>query len=337
MPTFLFAVFIRPIFLAAVCLSFFLQSNCNEENPAPLIAPINFDNDANANLASNNANLQKQTFTPYLPSGNGAFVLYYGANPNDFERIRKANPNFVIVGNFAERKGESLYSKKAAQVRCVLNGQSPTDCEKAEAITPNKTGIKTLYYVPMRCNDDPTLICVQKGLKPNEPLPPEYIEKQIDGVLALGYDGIFFDQTSEPQNDSDNALYRRFADYVHKNGQSKLVIVNPGVSAEKVCRMFDYADIVSVENKWYEPIPVCEGMQIPNWRWLSVQGDAADEKDKKVKPPKKIKEAKSRLTEFRKAGGFWYYTPSDDSQCNHCKLPKFLEELLEEAKKQSVN
>ena len=305
----------------------------------------------NSNDVGNNAtplsSAKDQSYTPFLPNGNGFFVLYYGdgkdeSNLQMFEKIRQTNPNFVVVGHFDKEKlGGSLDSDEAAHVRCVLNGGTAKDCVKVTSATKNQTNIRTIYYVPMRCNDDPTLICVQKGLKPEDPLPPEYIEEQIDGVLDLDYDGIFFDETSEPQNNSDNDLYKRFANHVRLKDKNKLVIVNPGVSEEKVCGMFNYADIVSVENQWTD-LPKCSGMNIPSWRWLSIQGDPGKKPKEYEKPPKPndTKEAINRITTFRSKGGFWYYTAGWENGKPHLWMladNNILKALEIEAKKKSVN
>ena len=217
----------------------------------------------------------------------------------------------------------------------VLNGGTAKDCVKVTKATKNETGIRTIYYVPMRCNNDPTLICQEKGLKSGDPLPPDYIEQQIDEVLFLEYDGIFFDQTDKPEVDFDNNLYERFANHVKKKDKKKLVIVNPGVSDKKVCRMFVYANIVSVENHWGKKVPECSGIE--KWRWLSVQGDPSNEHGEYAQPPTDEEGSKAidRLRCFRKNGGFWYFTTPWRNGVATDKLPKFLNQLSMEANQDS--
>jgi endo-alpha-1,4-polygalactosaminidase (GH114 family) len=89
------------------------------------------------------------------------------------------------------------------------------------------------------------------------------IDSQLESVMKLGYDGIFFDETDRQTEESQNSRYKRFANSIHNynsDTDKKLVIVNPGVSDESVCRMFEYADIVSVENHWDKEVPKCSGI-----------------------------------------------------------------------------
>jgi hypothetical protein len=328
MITLFFAAFIRPVFLATVCLSFFLQSNCN---------PVNTQNGVNAvsNNNSNVPNAKDGVYVPVVPKGNGAFALCYGESLSKFEQIRKADPNFAIVGHFDVGTGGPLDSKKAAQVRCVLNGQDPAECEKETGQTINNTKIKTLYYVSNTCGKD-TLACSKEDRKKRAKAPLEYIKQQINGVMELGYDGIFFDVTDKPEEDFKR--YKDMTDYAH-SFKDKLVIVNPGISEETVCSMFNYADIVSVENRWNKKVPSCAGMNIASWRWLSVQGDAGGELNNPDSiTPSDFSTAKHRLQQFRTFGGFWYYTPAKgNTDCDHCTIPDFLKALLDEARTPPVN
>ncbi len=333
MTTLFFSTLIRPIFLATVCISFFVQSDCNSNSPKN--KPVNTQDNANANNNSNVLDVKNEMYMPVVPKGNGAFALCYGESLSKFEQIRNANPNFAIVGHFDIETGGSLDSKKAAQVRCVLNGQNPAECEKVTGQTANTTKIKTLYYVSNTCGKD-TLACSKEDRKNRAKAPMEYIKRQVKGVMDLGYDGIFFDVTDKPEEDFKR--YKEMTDYAH-SFKDKLVIVNPGFSDKSVCSMFNYADIVSVENKWNQKVPECSGMNIASWRWLSVQGDPAGEKNiSDSMTPTNFETAKQRLNDFRKFGGFWYYTPSkSNTDCDHCEIPDFLNDLLNEARNPLVN
>lgn len=334
MLTFFFTGFIRFVFPAAICLSFFLQGNCGHNDSENKSVKTQNGNNTNSNN-SNIPNAKDEVYMPVVPKGNGAFALCYGESLSKFEKIREARPNFAVVGHFDIEPGGSLDSKKAAQVRCVLNGRSPAEGEKETGRTTNNTGIKTLYYVSNTCGKD-TLICSKEDRKKRAKAPLEYIKQQVKGAMDLGYDGIFFDVTDKPEDDFNR--YKNMADYAH-SFKNKLVIVNPGMSEESVCSMFKYADIVSVENKWNRKVPDCSGMNIASWRWLSVQGDPAGEDDNPDSAtPSDFETAKDRLDKFRKFGGFWYYTPAkSNTDCDHCTVPDFLKKLLDEAGKQSVD
>jgi hypothetical protein len=159
--------------------------------------------------------------------------------------------------------------------------------------------------------------------------------------MDLGYDGIFFDETNLHTEDSQNNRYKNFANSVHhfnNEKDKKIVIVNPGVSDVNVCRMFEYADIVSVENHWNKEVPQCSGIE--KSRWLAVQGDPSDEGDY-AQPPHNNEGDKAikRLNCFRKNGGLWYFTTgwNDKGEPMHWRLPEFLEKFAVKAKNESMN
>jgi len=328
MITLFFSALIRPIFLATVCLSFFLQSDCNHDSSKT--NSVNTQNGANvaANNNSNVSNVKNETLVSIIPKGNGHFVLYYGDGGDEgqlekhFKPIRDTKPAFVIVGFFGKKPTEPVDIKQAKQVICYLRGGSAKECVENPVFAGTPTDIKTLYYVTVDQADS-------------------MINSQIESVMNIGYDGIFFDETNRQNEDSQNNRYKKFADSVHlknTNDNKKIVIVNPGYSGESVCRMFEYADIVSVENHWNKKVPKCNGIE--KWQWLAVQGDPSTEKGSYAQPPKDDEgdKAINRLKCFRKNGGFWYFTTGwDGKQCVHWRLPQFLERLADEAKKESTD
>lgn len=268
----------------------------------------------------------KKSFKPFYPAGNKAFVLYYGSNLNEVERIRKTSPNFVIVGFFTKKAGGPTDVATAAKFRCVLNGGTAKECENVTGPTQNKSGIRTLYYISNHCGTD-SPECTEK--ERNNKLNPgiDSIKRQVTDVIEkLDYDGIFFDTTGKPDAEKDR--YTAMAALV-KSFSNKLVIVNPGMTDSNICSMFEYADIVSVENKWNAEISkICTGKAIESWRWLSVQGDSSGETGIDMKPPPDLTTALVRLKTFRKKGGYWYYGPSKD----HEHLPEYLEGFIAKAK-----
>jgi hypothetical protein len=310
------------------------QSNCSSGS----INQNQTQNVANSNITPTTPK-NNETYAPNFPSGNGFFILYYGDGKTKeelekhFRKIRETKPNFVIVGHFDEKTGGALDVKEAAQVICFLHGESAENCVKTPNNTENKTGIRTIYYVSNTCGSD-TLACSETDRKNRANAPKDYVKAQVKGAMDLGYDGIFFDVTNRHTEDAENIRYKEFADYVQTFGK-KTVIVNPGVSDENVCRMFQYADIVSVENYWNVKVH-CAEMNIKPWRWLAIQGDPSNEKGEYAQPPKNDEglEAIRRLNDFRKNGGFWYFTTGwNGDKPVHWRLPEFLESFANEARK----
>jgi len=281
------------------------------------------DNDKDGNVG----NLKSGLATAKFPSSNGYFVLYYGDGKteeelkNNFERIRATQPAFVIVGYFGEKSSGPVDLKQAKQVLCVLRGRSAKECVKNPSVVPNNTGIRTIYYVTADEEDS-------------------IASSQIKSVMDLGYDGVFFDETNRLSDATQTQRYKKLAKSVHDYGNDKnkkLVIANPGVSDNSVCGMFEYVDIVSVENHWNTEVPKCSG--VDKSRWLAVQGDPSGETGEYAQPPhnNELDKAVSRLNCFRKHGGYWYFTTGwDGDKPQHWKLPAFLETFAEEAKKESI-
>lgn len=319
MATFFPAVTLRSLSFAVLIYIFFFHSNCHRKEIAT---------NQNANKSANVSNLASNSNISTLTNTNGYFVLFYGNGKDeehlkrDFERIRETQPAFVVVGYFGEKPDGPVDLKQAKQVLCVLRGGSAKECVKNPSFAVNHTGIKTIYYVTANQQDS-------------------IVNSQVKSVMDLGYDGIFFDETNLQTEDSQNNRYKNFANSVHHyndDKDKKTVIVNPGVSNVNVCRMFEYADIVSVENYWNKEVPQCSGIE--KSRWLAVQGDPSDEQGDYAQPPHNNEGDKAikRLNCFRKNGGFWYFTTGwEGAEPVHWRLPEFLEKFAVEAKKESVN
>jgi hypothetical protein len=135
------------------------------------------------------------------------------------------------------------------------------------------------------------------------------IDAQVTTAINAGYDGVFFDETDP---DDYNWNIARAA-HVHNSGALKLVVINPG-TASPPNSVFDYADIVSVENKYNQALPSYPG--IASWRWLAVQGDPAK------LAPSSAEDAQNRTATFRSNGGFWYYSSNyATTGATHINLP----------------
>lgn len=246
---------------------------------------------------------------PYCPNGNGFFVLYYGSNENDLSRIIKAQPNFVIL---AQELNNPAIAKRF-----------------------HDANIKALMYVEMTYNRYETKEQFNKEIGCTILKPKEYIDGKVNSAIENGFDGIFFDcakdnlEYDDVKNNNQSLIQEltQAGQNIHdwnkarvqnaKKTPSNLVIMNPGVS-EVEERMFDYADIVSVENEWENPVKTKpNNKQFASWRWLVVQGDPAQ------KAAGGDKEAIKRLNKFQiKNSSFWYYSPpkSSSKSATHDKL-----------------
>lgn len=194
------------------------------------------------------------------PAGNGLFTLYYGYIQNP-------------------ASGDTTLQTIAGEhPNFVVVGQGLEGRGDIPAYL-HQNGIAAIQYIPMDYGTSTTITAT------------------IDTAMQAGYDGVFFDQAS-----ADGSLYgwnRAQAAHVKGYGASKLVIMNPG-AVPPDASMFDYADIVSVENAYDRPLPASWG--IPSWRWLAVQGDPASA------AATSAQDAENRLATFRGNGGFWYYS-----------------------------
>jgi hypothetical protein len=269
-----------------------------------------------------------------LPQNNGYFVLYYGSaddedNLNKFRQIRDTAPAFAVIGYFDQKQGTDPHGPvnevTARRALCVMHGGSPSNCMKSANVKSTAGSVKTLYYVGVKADDD------------------KKVSSQIQTAMDLGYDGVFLDQAESASNPNENARYNKFTDLArtwnNSGHQERLVVINPGVSDPSVCKMFDYADIVSVENEWNKHVPDC-GVPIDSRRWLAVQGDASDcNRACKMSPEwiplpcrdtcppraEAFSDAATRLAVFRRNGGWWYYPGGwNGDMPSHERLPSYL-------------
>jgi hypothetical protein len=232
--------------------------------------------------------------TPFCPEGSkGFFVLYYGTAVNEFRLIRELHPDFVIgdvaAGDIAQGNLASFYN----QMHDLSSGLP---------------SVRSILYKSTKEND-----------KPSSANPAE-VDAYVKKALSIGYEGIFFDDIDASRHEYNYARAKVVKDF----DRSRIVIMNPGVVVTDK-RIFDYADIVSVENKWFEVLPLWN--DIKPYRWLAVQGDPGNETGSNYIPPSTLNEAMRRLIEFRSGKhnniqggkGFWYYTSGD----RLWKLPSF--------------
>jgi hypothetical protein len=269
-----------------------------------------------------------RNLTPSCPTGNGLFVLYYGSidkppkdDPDKIEGplkiILSKQPNFIIFGNGLEDRGDIPYRVHKA------------------------SSSKAIAYIPMGGGT----------------VHPDIIDGRINKAMEMGYDGVFFDEVSYHKHswNSDRATRVRYSD------PTKLVIMNPGVNPTYFTpddranfrMLFDYADIVSVENKYavgmqipidlnrdnmggLDPYPIIVSKlpypDVRPWRWLAVQGDPGGEP--RYAAAKSAEEAARRASIFRAHGGFWYYSSDHDPSLTptHTKLPSWYEQFADTMK-----
>ena len=306
MLTFLSAVTFRSLSLVIFCCIFFFQNNCKQGS-----ATSN-SSTHNGNGSTKNSNAQKsQIKNPSLfcPEGNAFYVLYYSnpINKPAGKRIRDLRPNFVITA-------DSLYK----------NQEVPSFFHKDGQLSTN---IRAISYLYVKGGEEDL-----NGLL-----------KKIEDSMNAGYDGVFFDMVEDESSEEKQInYYAEISKKVKSFGKDKLVIYNPGEkNVEKW--VFDYADIVSVENNGIEkglfdqPPTTNPEEKYLSWRWLSILGDPSKY------AAKDVDEANHRLKSFRDHGGLWFYSPpycNDPKVCpdnsSHYLLPDWLEKFAAEAKKETV-
>jgi hypothetical protein len=242
--------------------------------------------------AAKSAQQQQQVIsTPFCPKGSrGYFVLYYGTDAAEFNEIRGLQPDFVIGDVPAKAQAKGQLAEFYRQMHDPASPYPPV-----RAILYKSTGRK-----------------VGKEIK-GSLADPAAVDAYVRKALGAGYEGIFFDDIDPSRHDYNYARAKTVKDF----GKDRLVIMNPGRVVGDA-RIFDYADIVSVENQWFMPLPALPG--VAPHRWLAVQGDPGDQqKVFNYLPPTTLGEAVKRLNEFRSgahaggqgAGGFWYYSAGD--------------------------
>ena len=97
----------------------------------------------------------------HCPSGNGFYVLYYGTAKNDFDRIKAAAPNFVVLG---DGKGKVGFGKGKAVL--VSNGGNKRFTSTITLTFKNGT------------NPDTAQVQVQNKLSLATPLLPQEVQAQ---------------------------------------------------------------------------------------------------------------------------------------------------------------
>jgi hypothetical protein len=255
--------------------------------------------------------------TPFetKPTGNGFFILYYGGSLDQktkratqetldtMVRLWQLQPNFVVIAPEFKQSSE------------IVNIFHKTDGK----FHP----VKVLSYVIMTDESCEKLRSAKD------------IDRHTDAAMVTGYDGMFFDCTRQDIDSYPN-IHGWNAERVavaRKYG-NKLIIMNPG-EALIDSHVFDYADIVSVENQYDIPSTAfvrmkgvepskSEKMEVAPWRWLAVQGDPSNT------AAHTWNEAIDRLTTFRRNGGFWYYSSaykSGDKLATATELPDWLSDF----------
>jgi hypothetical protein len=204
-------------------------------------------------------------------------VVYYGTKTSQYDRIIAKHPALVVLGD--------------------LKGANP-DATPAYFHTRD-ADIRVLAYIPMNHGGSglpqPTtcpLVAGTDGACANSPKSFDCtavpITTRITNAMAVGYDGVFFDET--PTNMPN--YVENCATLVKNTGGQKIVAMNPG-TVPGANMLTDKVDIVSVENQYTSNLL---GFGVRSARFMAEQGDVADEAT-----------AFARLNTFRVNGGYWYY------------------------------
>ncbi len=213
------------------------------------------------------------------PAGNGLFVLYYGA----VQSPASEDPTL-----------QTIISK---QPNFIVFGSGLQDRSDIPSYV-HQNGGRALQYIPLGYGNK----------------SDAEIDTLVSTAMNVGYDGVFFDETETDPAMNKHEWNMARAAHVRSFGVSKLVIINPGIVSPP-SSVFDYADIVSVENQYNQVVPSYPG--IPSWRWLAVQGQPANQ------AAQSAQDAQNRTTTFRDNGGFWYYSSNYDLTrvATHIDLP----------------
>jgi len=222
------------------------------------------------------------------PNGNGLFVLYY---------------EFIQLPASEDSTLKTIMSK---QPNFVIFGNGLQDRGDIPCYVHQNNG-RAIQYIPLNYGNEAS----------------DVVDTKITTAMKAGYDGIFFDETDATKAEWNAARAQKVREF----GTTKLVVVNPGV-ASPPSSVFDYADIVSVENQYNQKLPSYPG--IKSWRWLAVQGDPANQ------AAPSAEEAFNRRTIFQKNGGFWYYSSNQQEMgATHIKLPPWYEKFADLVKDQA--
>ena len=246
------------VFLIATAAAFAIYQKSCADNGEKNLAQ-NMSATASATPTSTPKPGDPKAFTPFCPSGNGYYVLYYETKSSDYDRIIAERPNYAVLPQESNNKETAkkfkddgirpviyvsmIYSSKVAASKLNL------DIEEFETCGPNKKE---------HCSC--ALIKDEKDL-----------DEELMTVVDNGFDGIFFDCArfnfeDEPTIRFNQPFIKRLANsnktindwngqrvaMLRKKNPSLLIIMNPGV-ANVDLEMFDYADIVyhdMIYNDW---------------------------------------------------------------------------------------
>lgn len=161
-----------------------------------------------------------------------------------------------------------------------------------------------------------------RGLKAIAYIPTNYgntdVRLRIKSAIDGGNDGVFFDEVNPSHMNTR-------VNYAEVKAFGKIVIQNPG-TANGLERLFDYADIVCVENYWFVDL---KPYGVSPKKLMAVQGDPAGNTDPAFQSPQTLDAAVKRMKTFRENGGQWYYPGYNNT---HWQLPPYLSEFAKQAK-----
>jgi spherulation-specific family 4 protein len=211
------------------------------------------------------------------------FVVYYGLSTTEYDRIIAKHPAIVVLG---DHKGSGTDT-------------TPAYFHNADA------SIRVLAYIPMNYGGSGVgssgtcpLVNGVDGACANTPKSFDCtavaITTRIQNAMAVGYDGVFFDET--PTNKPN--YVQNCAALVKNAGGQKIVTMNPG-AVPAANMLSDNVDIVSVENQYTADL---RGFGVRSARFMAEQGGVSD-----------AATALSRLNTFRVNGAYWYYATSSYS------------------------
>jgi hypothetical protein len=236
---------------------------------------------------------QNIPFPPYCPfrtgNGNGLFVLYYG---------------YIAAPASGDLNLQTIMSK---QPHFVVFGKGLEARRDIPTYVHQKGGL-AIQYIPLGYGNNSI----------------SYLRTTTTMAMYSGYDGVFFDETNPNTYDwnAARAAYVR----AYSGSKSKLVIFNPGDIPPR--SMFDYADVVCVENKYNQKLPSYPNIYAS--RWMAVQGDPANI------AASSAQEAINRTIAFRQNGGFWYYSTNyKQTGATHIELPTWYGTFADWVKSQS--
>lgn len=220
--------------------------------------------------------------TETCPDGNGLYVLYYG---------------YINTPASQDPTLQTIMSKQPDFVIFGNGLQNRNDIPEYV----NQNNGNAIQYIPLNYGNAAS----------ND------VDAKITTAMEAGYDGVFFDETDVTKASWNAARAQK----VRQFGATNLVIFNPGI-ASPPASIFNYADIVSVENQYNQKLPSYPGVK--SSRWLAVQGDPANQ------AASSAQDAFNRRTTFQQNGGFWYYSSAQQATgATHINLPPWYEQFAD--------